>query len=53
MIPLGQLILWLICFACDFVFEFVFEFAGAPAFAVFAKAGLPLTLPVPVVKHRI
>jgi hypothetical protein len=51
MIPLGQLILWPICFACGFVFDFVlvFEFAlalsGAPVFVALAKAGLPLTLP--------
>jgi hypothetical protein len=35
MIPLGQLILWLICFA--FGFGFGFEFEGAALFALLAK----------------
>jgi hypothetical protein len=59
MVPLGHLILQLIRLAFSFVFEFVFEsvielafaFWGAPVFAVLAKAGLPLTLPFPVVKR--
>jgi hypothetical protein len=48
MIPLGQLILWLICLARGFALRFGFEFelAGAALFALFAKgAGFDVAFP--------
>ena len=38
MIPLGQLILWFICFG--FAFGFEFEFSGAALFALLAKGAV-------------